>query len=284
MELSMPVKHLLSLLMLLMLFSPAYGQTDRQTQRIVSVDSNATEILLALGLADQIVAADVTSQSLLSPSVPDLGYHRSLSAEGILQYHPDWVIGSEHMGPPETLALLEKASLKLIKLNSPSSPTQLAENVSTLGKLLGREQQAIRVVEKIEALQAHFPSASRQDHRMVFLLDLGDRGLSQAGKGTTADALIRLLGGTNISKFAGYQSVSIEALLAINPDVILLGQREDQVLDSEAIRQQYPLLSHTLAGQQSRIISVNAAELVAGLSLGALDEASLIINRLKNQP
>ncbi|GAB4297906.1 MAG: hemin ABC transporter substrate-binding protein [Methylophaga sp.] len=280
----MPVKHLLSLLMLLMLFSPAYGQTDRQTQRIVSVDSNATEILLALGLADQIVAADVTSQSLLSPSVPDLGYHRSLSAEGILQYHPDWVIGSEHMGPPETLALLEKASLKLIKLNSPSSPTQLAENVSTLGKLLGREQQAIRVVEKIEALQAHFPSASRQDHRMVFLLNLGDRGLSQAGKGTTADALIRLLGGTNISKFAGYQSVSIEALLAINPDVILLGQREDQVLDSEAIRQQYPLLSHTLAGQQSRIISVNAAELVAGLSLGALDEASLIINRLKNQP
>ena len=280
----MPVKHLLSLLMLLMLFSPAYGQTDRQTQRIVSVDSNATEILLALGLADQIVAADVTSQSLLSPSVPDLGYHRSLSAEGILQYHPDWVIGSEHMAPPETLALLEKASLKLIKLNSPSSPTQLAENVSTLGKLLGREQQAIRVVEKIEALQAHFPSASRQDHRIVFLLDLGDRGLSQAGKGTTADALIRLLGGTNISKFAGYQSVSIEALLAINPDVILLGQREDQVLDSEAIRQQYPLLSHTLAGQQSRIISVNAAELVAGLSLGALDEASLIINRLKNQP
>lgn len=279
----MSVQRLLTLLVLLMLFSPVYGQTDRQTQRIISVDSNATEILLALGLGDQIVAADITSQSLLPPSVPDLGYHRSLSAEGILQYQPDWVIGSEHMGPPETVDLLEKAVLKLVRLKSPSSPAELAENISTLGKLLGRERSATALIEKVESQQSTF-SSTTQDNRMVFLLDLGDRGLSQAGKGTTADALIRLLGGHNVSTFAGYQSVSTEALLAINPDVILLGQRDDTALDSTAIRQKHPLLNHTLAGQHDRILGVNAAKLVAGLSLGALSEAHHIADKLNKQP
>lgn len=257
------------------------AQADGHTQRIISVDSNTTEVLLALGVGDQIVAADVTSQSLLSTQVPDLGYHRTLSAEGILQSNPDWVIGSEHMGPPETLEILKKASLKLVQLNSPKTLPELTANVMMLGEQLDREEQAKRLIADIQTHQQALPQQSDSGPRMIFLLDLGDRGLSQAGRGTTADALINLLGGNNISDFGGYKSVSTEALLAINPDVILLGQRDDAQLDDQTIRQRHPLLSHTMAGEKNNIIGVNAAKLIAGLSLGAIDEAERIHQQLQ---
>ena len=62
----------------------AYSEALPKTaERIASVDANATEILLNLGLESQLVAVDMTSQSLLgNPNIEDLGYHRALSAAG----------------------------------------------------------------------------------------------------------------------------------------------------------------------------------------------------------
>lgn len=267
------------LLILLVFLLPLRAQAE-PNQRIVSVDSNATEVLMALGLSERIVAADVTSQSLLSAEVPDLGYHRALSAEGILDSNPDWVVGSDHMGPEETLNLLKKAPLKLVQLDSPHTLDELQANIAELGRLLQREQQAASLMADIEQRRMQLPSNVAQKQQMVFLLDLGDRGLSQAGKGTTADALITLLGGENVSQFGGYKSLSVEALLAINPDVILLGQRADGELDVDVIQKRHPLLSKTRAGKNGHIVGVNAGKLIAGISLGALDEALAIADKL----
>ncbi|AFJ02893.1 Periplasmic hemin-binding protein [Methylophaga frappieri] len=264
------------LILLITLFIPLYSHADVTSlaPRIVSVDSNATEILLALELGDHIVATDITSQSLLPSAVDNLGYHRTLSAEGLLQTNADWVIGSDHMGPPETLRLLEKAPLKLVQLASPTSLDALSGNVMQLGTMLAREDLAKALVTDIAQRQKKLADTnSSHQLRMVFLLDLGDRGLSQAGTGTTAAALITLLNGNNISTFSGYQSVSIEALLSANPDVILIGQRADGELDPANLLERYPLLENTRAGTQQQIIGINAAKLIAGLSLGALDEA-----------
>ncbi|WP_284308010.1 hypothetical protein [Shewanella glacialipiscicola] len=53
------------LLMLTLLTAPS-SYADSNNSRLVSVDGNATEILLNLGLEEHIVAADLTSQPLLS--------------------------------------------------------------------------------------------------------------------------------------------------------------------------------------------------------------------------
>ncbi len=264
----------------LILLTPLRLHAETLTQRIVTVDSNATEILIALGLGQKIVAADVTSQSLLSSDVPNLGYHRALSAEGILDNNPDWVVGSDHMGPEETLSLLKKAPLRLVQLNSPKNLTELKANITALGQLLGREQEATSLVTRVDQLGKQLSAVGDKQQNIIFLLDLGDRGLSQAGNGTTADALITLLGGHNLGQFSGYKSVSVEALLSISPDVILLGQRSDSEADIERILQRQPLLINTPAGRKDNIIGVNAGKLIAGISLGALDEALAISEQL----
>ncbi|GAK87639.1 periplasmic hemin-binding protein [Vibrio ponticus] len=51
--------------------------------RIISAGSSITELLVALGAKDQLVALDVTSKHFnTEQQLPLIGYHRQLSPEG----------------------------------------------------------------------------------------------------------------------------------------------------------------------------------------------------------
>ncbi len=268
------------LLMLTLLTAPS-SYADSDNSRLVSVDGNATEILLNLGLEEHIVAADLTSQPLLSQPVENLGYHRTLSAEGLLQLHPDLVIGSNHMGPAPTIAALKKAHIHVLQLDSPTTLEQLETNITLLASRLNAESAAQTLIEQLQIRQsALLEKQPAHKPTVVFLLDIGERGLSQAGSDTTGDALIKLLGGKNISQFSGYKSISVEALLAVNPDIILVGSRSDSLDSANKLVKRQPLLQHSQAAKNNQIVSVNAATLIAGLSLGALAEAERLADKL----
>jgi iron complex transport system substrate-binding protein len=255
------------------------------TIRIVSVDGNATEILAALDMSSHIVAADVTSQSLINHSeLLNLGYHRTLSSEGVLATRPDLIIGSDHMGPDKVITIIEQANIELIRLKSPSNLEQLINNVRKVASRLEQDDKATQLIEHIMLKAQHIQqNGNSQPTKMLFLLDMGGKGLSQAGSGTTADALISLLGGDNVSEFTSYKPVSVEAILAQQPDVILIGQRSETPIDTDTLLSHYPLLKGTKAAHNNAVISVNAAHLIAGISLGALDEAERLSEQLNSR-
>ncbi len=269
------------LVLLLSFFISSLALAEPINHRLVSVDGNATEILLRLGLGKQIVAADITSQPLLPEQVENLGYHRTLSAEGLLQLHPDLVIGSNHMGPEPTISALKKANIPILQLHSPTSLKQLEINIVKLASRVNADSSAQKLIKQIDKRQKSLlKKLPEKKPSMVFLLDIGERGLSQAGTDTTGDSLIRLLGGKNISQFSGYKSISVEALLAVNPDIILVGSRSDSLDSAKKLVDRQPLLQYSKAGKNNNIVSVNAATLIAGLSLGALAEAERLADRL----
>lgn len=263
----------------LLIASTSHANSDNQ--RLVSVDGNATEILLNLGLGEHIVAADLTSQPLLSKPVKNLGYHRTLSAEGLLQLHPDLIIGSNHMGPAPTITAIKKANIPILQLHSPTSLEQLETNIALLASRLNAESAAKKLIEQLHTRHAALvEKLPEKKPSVLFLLDIGERGLSQAGTDTTGDALIKLLGGKNISEFSGYKSISVEALLAVNPDIILVGSRSNSLDSANKLVNRQPLLQHSKAGKSNKIVSVNAATLIAGLSLGALTETERLADKL----
>lgn len=53
-------------------------------ERIVSAGSAVTELMLALGAEQHLIAVDVTSEVPSSLNLPTIGYHRRLAAEGLL--------------------------------------------------------------------------------------------------------------------------------------------------------------------------------------------------------
>jgi len=261
----------------LLLFSMQITAAEPFTaEKIISVDSNATEILLALGVGPKIIATDITSEPLLiRQHVEKLGYHRTLSAEAILSLQPDLIVGSDHTGPAPTIKAIQNAHINFIQLVSPKSIADLSRNIRQLAKELDREANGQALIDHIQQLESTIVSNQNGSAlKMLFLLDLNDRGLSQAGKDTVGNALISVLDGQNISKFSGYQTVSLESILAMNPDVILVGQRHNGPPEKAQLLSRYPLLNHTAAGQSQRIISIDASKLIAGLSITAVQQAN----------
>lgn len=251
-------------------------------QRLVSVDAGATEILIALDLGDQLVATDLTSQPLIADkALPDLGYHRALSAEGVLSVKPDLVIGSTHMGPDATIDLLQQSQISLLRLPAAQSISELIENIHIVGSELLQEAKSHVLINQIKNQEQVLEKMiSNQQLSMVFLLDMNDRGLSFAGKGTTGDALIRMLGGHNLNRQHGYKSISMEALLKMNPEVILVGGRELNVDAAEQLIKDQPLIAASQAAEDAKLLHVDSTKMVAGVSPGLVIEAIRISDRL----
>jgi iron complex transport system substrate-binding protein len=256
------------------------AQADVDLTRIASVDANATEILMSFHLTDHLVAVDMTSQPLVkNKNLPDLGYHRALSTEGLLSTEPTLVIGSTHMGPPTVVESLEATEIDLIRLDAASNIDGLLKNIQQLGQALHKKDDA----EQLSAYIQQQADAIEKKHQgeslsMIFLLDLTGRGLSKAGQGTTGESLVAMLGGQNLADYAGYKNVSMEAVLELNPDVILVGSREFSADAAAELLAANPLLKLTSAVKNNRLLSVDASVMVAGVSPGVIDEALRLSN------
>lgn len=251
------------------------SQFATAAERIVSTDAAATELLVALGLSQHIVAVDVTSQPP-RPDVARVGYHRNLSAEGLLSLNPDLVVGSEHMGPPVVVTALQQANITTLQLPSPANAGQLAANIENLCQAVNADPSDL-----LAQLQNQLDNLGQQpleQERMVFLLAMDASKLRVAGQGSGGQAFIELMGALNAANHTNYQTLSDESLLALEPTTLLIASSDQASFD--ALLAQHPLLAHTPAGKKQRLLRVDASALVAGLSLAAVAQAEQIHRQL----
>jgi len=254
------------------------------TERIISTDSFVTELVTALGQQERLVAIDVTSRQ--PPGVdtlPNIGYHRNLSAEGLLSLRPTLVIGSEHIGPPNVVKALAAANIPLIRLPSAQSIVQLESNINTLALELAQPNEGSELVQNLHAAQQKLDalslSLSFKKKRVAFLLSMSPDKLRLAGLGTSGQAFIQLLGATNVANFENYQNVSAESLLAMQADIILVAGRSPSTA-VESLLSAHPVIAFSAAAKSKAILSLDGSSLVAGLSLVAVEEALRILQKL----
>lgn len=275
-------KSLLSRVFILCLAFAA-GGVAADTQRIISADSGSTELVVAFGLQKQLIAIDVTStQPDTDKPLPSVGYHRNLSAEGILSMKPDLLIGSTQMGPDHVIKQLHQSPVQLIQLPVANTTEQLNTNIRTLAQQLNLPQQGDALIQQNERLLSQLQAQSLSHEKAVFLLNM-DSKLRMAGAKTGGGALISLTGAQNLADYDNYRSVSAEALVALQPSLILVSTRDDTA-GIESFLQANPLLLHTPAGQQGKIIAVDGRTIVSGgLSVSALTEAKRLSDRVQGQ-
>ncbi|QUJ68719.1 ABC transporter substrate-binding protein [Photobacterium sp. GJ3] len=258
-------------------------------ERIISAGSGITELMYAVGAEDQIVAVDITSKSYVGEDVPKLGYHRQLSAESMIALHPDRVLGSEDMGPETTLNLLRQAGIKIDILNSGETVEDLASRVIQVGELTGKQEAAKILVDTIHqqvtSIQQRLTAQSDRQ-RILFLTIHGGRAPMVGGRHTTADTLIQLAGGINpaAEQIASYKPLSAEAMLAMQPDIILLSTHTSQTIGGiDGLLKTLPLLAATPAGQQKKILTIDGTALIGGLNLKSLEEAERLNQAIYGQ-
>tara|TARA_Y100000590_G_scaffold227747_1_gene257026 strand:+ start:2449 stop:3282 length:834 start_codon:yes stop_codon:yes gene_type:complete len=208
---------------------------SESNNKLITIGGSITEIAFSLGLENNIIAVDISST--LPPKVkklPQIGYIRHISAEGILSMEPHKIITTSEMGPPNVIEQIQNTGIELIIYDSPS-------NYNDVLKLIKKMSNSFNIVEKgdeiILKLSKEYKfiqdkiSLLKNKKKFVFFMDSRNTGVfNVAGGNTRANYLIELIGGENIFKneFNKYKKVSSENILSLNPEIILIGSMTNE--------------------------------------------------------
>ncbi|GLT18744.1 hemin ABC transporter substrate-binding protein [Vibrio zhanjiangensis] len=256
------------------------------TERIISAGSAVTELLVALGNQDQLVAVDITSELPSEMELPKIGYHRNLSAEGLMSLNPTLIIGSEEMGPKNVLGQLKSSGVKINIINTTPTPEGLLERIDSIASLTQSQNNAqalkLDIQKQIKRIENN-KSRSQRKQKVLFLLVHEGRAANVAGANTVPDTIIALAGGINpaAQKVDSYKPLSTEAMLEMQPDVILVSGRSLSELGGvDTIFDKMPMLAATPAGKTKKIISIDGHAIIGGLGLKSLSEAERLSKML----
>lgn len=247
---------------------PALADPHPDARRIVAIGGSVTEFIFAMGQADRLVARDATSS--MPPeamALPDVGYMRQLSAEGVLSVRPDLIIAEEGAGPPETIALLKSSGIPYEEIPSGASPGGVLAKAEAVAAALAAPDPGVVAALKADLDAAAAAAAAvERPLRVLFALSLQGGRVLAAGTGTEAEAIIEMAGGRNaVSGFEGYKPLTDEAVIAAAPDVILMMDRGDNAVDLDTLRAELlalPAIASTPAGKDGRIIRMNGLYLL----------------------
>jgi len=257
----------------LLVLQPVQAQSSLQKnasapERVVSVGGALTEIVYALEAEDALVGVDTTSQfPEHAGQLPQVGYQRALSAEGILSLSPDLLLITDDAGPPEVLDQVRGAGIRILALPSDHDVNGVFDRIRTLAARFDREASGERLIERIDAdvqaLQARIEAAPTRP-RAIFLLGSSPGSSVASGTDTAADAMLRIAGADNaFEAFSGYKPVGAESLIAAAPEAIVVvahGESDegDIVADTLAL----PGVASTPAGRDRRIVVADALRLL----------------------
>lgn len=206
------------------------AQAEDGPRRVLSIGGAVTEIVYALGEESRLVGRDTTSTwPEAAKALPDVGYIRALAPEGVLSIEPDLILAREGSGPPEAIEVLKSASIPFVEVPERFSIEGVDEAIGIVAKTLGAEEKGGRLRARFAddaARLAAFTASVGNKKRVLFVLSMQGGRILASGRGTAADGIIALAGAKNaVSEYDGYKQLTDEALIAANPDAILMMDR-----------------------------------------------------------
>ncbi|HEY0978329.1 MAG TPA: ABC transporter substrate-binding protein [Flavobacteriales bacterium] len=231
-------------------------------RRIVTVNGTATEIVAALGLADRIVGVDVTS-TYPEPvtRLPKVGHDRNVKAEGVISLQPDLVIGAENQLDAGVVGQLRSAGERVLLFPWQLSVEGAKSTIQRIADSLYVPDRAAALIATIEEdIQGLQPMAAAP--KVLFIYARGAGSLMVAGNGTPMHRMIELAGGRNaMGDFDQFKPLTPEALVAADPDAILLFTSGLDGLQGVDGLLAVPGMAQTVAGRNKAFITMDGGML-----------------------
>ncbi|QRM57007.1 ABC transporter substrate-binding protein [Sinorhizobium sp. BG8] len=248
----------------------AEEQQKIDTSRLVSIGGAVTEIVYALGEEGRLVARDSTSTfPEAAAALPDVGYMRALSPEGVIATNPTAILAVEGSGPPDALQVLKSAGIPFETVPEGYDRDAIVRKIETVGNFLGVSDKAKALADKVAAEidAATADSAKREDKdrkRVLFVLSFQNGKVMAAGAHTAADGILKLSGVVNATEgaFQGYKPLSDEAIVEAKPDVIMLMTREGMHGGTDEELFAHPAFALTPAAKTKSVIRMNSLHLL----------------------
>jgi iron complex transport system substrate-binding protein len=201
---------------------------ERPAQRIVTLAPSLTELAFAAGAGQAVVG--VAAYSDYPPAanrLPVVASSGGVDLEGLLAVKPDLVLAWRSGNRPTDLERLEQLGIPVLA----TEPRQLAD-VPRMLRLIGQaagtgtsDEAAAQAFEtNVAGLRARYADA----RAVTVFYQVWERPLRTIGGAHIIDEVIRVCGGRNV--FAELKplapEVSLESVIAADPDVVLTGDGE----------------------------------------------------------
>lgn len=210
--------------------SAAVDDQPTTPTRIISCAPSLTEMLFALGAGDTVIGVtrycEFPEEAKKLPKYGDL-YNPSL--EAMVAARPDLIValpGNERL----RRYFADKPGVRLFETKStPETIAEIAATMIELGRAIGREKQAHELIahtnNTLAALREQHAGRPRPRVMIVVGREQGSlANLYAVGKPTYLTELLDIIGADNVvadEKLGKYPVLSREAILRLNPDIII---------------------------------------------------------------
>lgn len=236
---------------------PTIKQEDSniEAERLVSLSGAITETIYALGEGEKIVGRDVTSTYPEGIDAIDLGHVNQLTIEPILSTSPTIILYSQKDINTELFQQIDKSQIRLENVEHDYSIHGAKSLIENIAKIIEVEDYQ-HLIDKIDSDFAKV-EAFEEKPKVLFIY-ARENLLLVAGKNTAMQAMIELAGGEGaITEFEDFKPLTPEALLQINPDVIMFFDKGFQAFGGMEALLEFPGVKQTNAGINQRVVTMD---------------------------
>lgn len=242
--------------------SHTFGQS---TERIITAGSAITEIVCALGDCDKIIASDRTS---LYPKhiqqLPSIGYRSGINAEGIISLKPTLIIAENEYVEEAVLQQLASTGVKLVIVDQRYSFEDTKKAINQIASVLGRDAEGKKLIASNESLIAESKAVLDRvtnSPKVLCVFNRGTATVSVAGKKTFAEILHYVKATNALNNIDGYKPLNTEALIASNPDYLLMASTGFESIGGMEGVLKIPGVAQTTTGKKKQIIVIETMKL-----------------------
>ena len=256
--------------------------------RIVAAGGSLTEIIFMLGLQNHLVGRDLTSNfPEKARDLPSIGYVRNLSIEGLLSLDPTLILAEEDAGPSVVIDQVEKLSVDFRVLEDSATAYGILEKVRCIGQILNVKDETIaeasaKIISSIEAVD--IIKRERQKSSVSIVLILMMRGTLPivAGKGTSGNAFLNMLGLKNaMEEVDGWKPVGLEQMINSDPEYIIITKRGFGNFKSADDFLNQTGLVNTKAGKSANVLVEDGMALL-GFGPRTIDTATHVLRQIES--
>ena len=237
---------------------------------MVSVSKQINEFLYEIGAESVLVARDLTSiYPAAITKLPSVGYHRALSAEGIISMRPTMLLTDGNLGPDAVVEQVRKVGIPVV-IMSPGTTVESAQALmAKLGERFGRKAAADTVIAAwqrgMDAARADSARWTGAKKPRVLVMHFGQLNNSYLAlkRGSAADRIIGWAGGVNaVDSVGGMMRLTPELIARAAPDVIIATDVGFDRMGSADRFATLPGVSLTPAAKNGRVYRVDETEVM----------------------
>ena len=246
---------LISFKVILILLVITFSGYTQESKRVISLTPSITENIYLIGAQNKLVGCTSYCSLAVEDGVEQIGSAVEVNVEKILTLKPDLVLTME-LTKSQDVDMLRKLGIKVEVIPTPKTFDEICDQNIFIGKLVGNLNEARKVVLESKEQVNKIQKTSKELPVSKIFFQLGANPVFTVLEGTFMNDFITICNGENIAKGMKHGTITREAVLLKNPDVIIIATMGGFGKDERKVWESY----HGLSAVKNKKVFLVASE------------------------